>query len=196
MSPRTRRISPIGAPIGIRRVLVSNVLWYVDHADAVTHRHDHVRGAEDFVGDRARELLVGVDAQLRDHGSHVSIDLALDRSPGRMNGNPAFGEQRGERSRDLPPPTAAEANEHDIPGSVGVLALRASDRVKTLAGESVGHQRDEIEHRGGFEDSFNRVVHDLLDLLTVKPSGQLGAEMPDHPVDLVPHGWVQRNVHD
>ena len=79
----------------------------------------------------------------------------MDGGSGRMNGNTVFGEQGRERGGDLPAPAAAEADEHDIPGSLGVLAVGAPERVQTLAREPVGHQRHEIEHRGGLDDPLD-----------------------------------------
>lgn len=73
-------------------VFVSNVLRYVDHADTVAHRHDHIRFLEDFVGDRARERLIRVDAELGDHGAHSWVDLPLNLGAGRVHRHAIFGE--------------------------------------------------------------------------------------------------------
>ena len=61
-------------------VLVSYALREVSASQVVAHRDDHVGPTQDLVGHRSRELLVGIETQLLDHGSDVRIELGPQQS--------------------------------------------------------------------------------------------------------------------
>ena len=56
-------------------VFVSYALREVSASQVVAHRDDRVGPTQDLVGHRSRELVVGIETQLLDHGSDVRIEL-------------------------------------------------------------------------------------------------------------------------
>jgi hypothetical protein len=90
---------------------------------------------------------------------------------------------------------AAETDEHDIPCSRGVLLVDALDYFQAFAGEGVGRQRNEVEHFRGRRESLNGVGHDVLDLLTIEESGELGLQVVESASDLVLGDGVKRLIH-
>jgi hypothetical protein len=169
---------------------------HVDDTDAVAHRHDHIGAAQDVVGDRSGELLARVEAEFRDRGAHLRVDLGAGRSAGGMDRYPSVRQLRGDGGRDLAPPAAGKADEHDVPRGLGFLASGPPDRLESLAGESVRHQRYEVVEPGGLADPLDGVGHHLLDLRTGKFSRELGAQIIDHPLDLMLTRGVKRHVLD
>jgi hypothetical protein len=186
MSPDAANLGEVGTGrIADAPIDVANSLRDLDGADAVPHRHDHVGRAQDLVGGRPHERLLGVDAELLDRRPDRGVDRPLRGGADRMHDDTAARQQRRQPSRELATAAAAEAHEDDVePG-----ALRAHtgslERDQPLAREPVCEDRQElVDDRRGAEP-LNRVLDELLDLRPGEALAVLADELVDHRADLV-----------
>ena len=116
----------------------------VDRAGvAAAHRDHDVGGAHDLVGERLRELLAHVDAELGHRLDDGRVDLVGRGAAGRADVDPALGAELDETGRHLAATGVVDADEQDFGLLLRDHPFGLRERLQPLAGEAVGEHGDE-----------------------------------------------------
>src|SRR5439155_22641892 len=102
---------------------------------AATHRDHHIRGPERLVGDRLRELLAQVDAELRHRRDSGRIDLLSWARAGRADGDAPVRAQLDQAGGHLAAARVVRADEQHLRLLLRNRPLDLCHRVQPLRGD-------------------------------------------------------------
>ena len=165
-------------PVADRRALAG-----VDGACvAAAHRDHDVGGADDLVGERLRELLAHVDADLVDRLDDGGVDLLTGVAACGADVDAALGAELDEPCGHLAAACVVDADEQDLGYVRGHEPLRLRERPQTLAREAMSEDGDEDIDLARSEQ-FDRLGDVPLDRFLREDPGELvgerGCGLPD-----------------
>ena len=137
ISSRIRRTASRSWPAGSSSVPVLVLLARVDRAGiAAAHRDHDVGGAHDLVGQRLRELLAHVDAELGHRLDHGGVDLAARRAPGRADVDAPLGAKLDEPGGHLAAAGVVDADEQHLGLLLHDQVVGLGERLRGARGRS------------------------------------------------------------
>ena len=170
---------------GVLELPVLITLARIDRAGvAAAHRDHGVRGADELVGERLRELLGEVDADLGHRLDRGRVDLLGRIRAGGADVHPTVGELVQQSRRHLAPPRVMDADEQDLGHVLGDLLVGLGQGPQPLTGEAMNEQGDEVLAPSPWKLA-DRLGHVPLDRLGPEDSCELLLERHE---PLVPGG--------
>ena len=180
---------------GIVQLPVLVPLARIDRAGvAAAHRDHDVRGLHELVGQRLRELLAHVHADLLHRLVHDRVDLVAGRAPGRPHVNAALGAELDQPGRHLAPSGVVDADEQDLGLLLHDRSFHLCQRPEPLAREAVGEDGNE-DVDPGLSEEVERLRDVALDRLLGEDALELVGEPLGCLMDVMLGDRIERLRH-
>ena len=170
------------------------LLARIDRAGvAAAHRDHDVRRGDDLVGQRLRELLTHVDAELGHRLDHGRVDLLARGAAGRADMDPPLRAELHQACSHLATAGVVDTDEQDLGLLLHDHSLGLPQRLEALAGEAVNqHRHEDVDLAAG--EKVGRLDDVTGDRLLREDAGELALQRLGRTFHVLARDRIQ-NLH-